>query len=98
RRLAVSQQREDKGDKGKCYFVHIFSIFVKDTNNICSKTDKKQKNPVVADQVLMLLTNQKTINYEKFITLKQDDSYLVFASANVETIFSFRKPFLKFNI
>ena len=35
----------------------------------------------------MLLTNQKTINYEKFITLQQGYDLLVFASAKVYIYF-----------
>lgn len=35
----------------------------------------------------MLLTNQKTINYEKFITLNEAYDDFIFACANVEILF-----------
>ena len=41
----------------------------------------------------MLLTNQKTINYEKFITLQQGYDYLVFASAKVSIFYNLKTFF-----
>lgn len=46
----------------------------------------------------MLLTNQKTINYENLLTINKGNYSLIFASANVLLFLNYSQQKINFNI